>query len=151
MIDIESETLVPVGDVPRSLPPRRSGRPLHVSTVYRWILRGVRGIRLEAIRIGGTTYTTVEAIQRFSDRLTTPAVSGSVITPVTISARRKQIKDAAMHAAAILAGRDTHCGHERTAMGRCTLSRPRSEPALGHRPEGIQSNTQHHSRVDGPP
>lgn len=69
MIDAASETLVPLRDVPRLLPPRPSGKRLHISAVYRWTLRGVRGIRLETTKIGGTTYTSREAIQRFSEGL----------------------------------------------------------------------------------
>ena len=61
MIDIDTEEFVPVDAVPDRLPPRRSGREIHESAVYRWIQRGIRGVRLEAIKLGGRTYTSVEA------------------------------------------------------------------------------------------
>ena len=73
MIDVASENLVPLRDVPRCLPLRPNGKRLHISAVYRWTLRGIRGVVLETVRIGGTTYTSREAIQRFSERLTGPA------------------------------------------------------------------------------
>ena len=38
---------------------------VHVSTVWRWIVRGVRGHRLAAGYIGGQKFTTRQAFQRF--------------------------------------------------------------------------------------
>jgi hypothetical protein len=47
----------------------QTGRTPATSTMWRWVLRGVRGgIRLESFRVGGTTYTTREMVQRFIDR-----------------------------------------------------------------------------------
>jgi hypothetical protein len=71
-IDLTTESpLVRLGDVPdlRCLPRRRRGRKLHKSTPFRWANPGVRGIRLEVIRVGGTLCTTVPALQRFFERL----------------------------------------------------------------------------------
>jgi hypothetical protein len=34
--------------------------------------RGIKGVRLDAIRIGGTTYTSREALQRFALPAVTP-------------------------------------------------------------------------------
>jgi hypothetical protein len=53
-----SETRIPINTLAREL-------SVHVSTVWRWTLRGVRGHRLERITIGGRTYTTREAFERF--------------------------------------------------------------------------------------
>lgn len=71
IIDLNHETLLSVAEVPRRLPSRPGGRRVHISAVYRWIRRGVRGVRLEAIRVGGTMYTSVEALERFAQRLST--------------------------------------------------------------------------------
>lgn len=60
MIDLANETSIAVGDTPAVCP----GKP-HKSTVWRWVLKGVRGIRLETIVVGGKRYTTIEAIERF--------------------------------------------------------------------------------------
>ena len=47
----------------------QTGRTPATSTMWRWVLRGVRGgIRLESFRVGGTSYTTCEMVQRFIDR-----------------------------------------------------------------------------------
>ena len=69
VIDISTETLIPLRDAPRHLPARPNGKRVHVSACYRWTSRGVCGVRLEAIKIGGSTYTSIEALQRFAERL----------------------------------------------------------------------------------
>lgn len=46
----------------------------HSSTRHRWALKGVRGVRLETVVIGGRRYTSSEAIQRFINRLSTPVI-----------------------------------------------------------------------------
>jgi len=74
MIDIHSENLINLRTAATLRPSGRNGRPTHVSTVFRWIQRGVRGVRLEAVRIGGSMYTSREALQRFVDRLTASPV-----------------------------------------------------------------------------
>ncbi len=74
-IELKSETLLSVADVPRCLPSRPGGRRVHVSAVYRWIHRGVRCVRLEAVRVGGTMYTSEEALERFARRLSQSSTS----------------------------------------------------------------------------
>lgn len=64
MIDLLNEQVLTIPEAAKRLPGRR-GKPIHVSTVYRWIQTGVEGIRLEAARMGGTMVTSVEALQRF--------------------------------------------------------------------------------------
>jgi len=69
MIPIHEENLLPIREVPAELPARHNGKRVHPSTVYRWTKIGVRGIRLECVGIGGRTYTSIEAIQRFGECL----------------------------------------------------------------------------------
>ena len=79
MIDISAEQLLTLPQAARVRPHGRLGRPTHPSTVYRWISRGARGgagvVRLEGVRIGGSWYTSREALQRFADRLTEKAAT----------------------------------------------------------------------------
>ena len=70
MINIMTEQIVTMVQAARLKPAIRQGRPTNISTLYRWASRGLRGVRLEVVRLGGATYTTVEALQRFADRLT---------------------------------------------------------------------------------
>ena len=46
---------------------RREG--VHISTVWRWVLRGVRGHRLEVLRIGYRAYVTEPSWRRFAARI----------------------------------------------------------------------------------
>lgn len=44
-----------------------TGQKPHVSTLWRWCLKGCKGIRLESICIGGKRFVTAAAIERFID------------------------------------------------------------------------------------
>lgn len=70
MHDSSSPTsdLIPLIEVP-SLLPRRAGRAMHVSTVYRWAQQGVAGVRLNTCRIGGLLFTSRHSLDAFIDRL----------------------------------------------------------------------------------
>ncbi len=70
---------------------RREG--MAVSTVWRWTLRGVRGVKLETFSVGAKRCTTGEAFGRFVDA-TTAAAQG-----VTAPARTNRRRDAAIRAA----------------------------------------------------
>ena len=67
-IDISGEQILTLTQAAKSLP----GRP-NISTLWRWYTQGVRGCRLETVMIGGRRYTSVQALQRFADRLSRPA------------------------------------------------------------------------------
>jgi len=56
-----------------------TGKVPATSTMWRWTLKGVRGgVRLECFRIGGTTYTTPEMLQRFINRTSQGVVAANV-------------------------------------------------------------------------
>ena len=63
-ISVEHDRLIPLRNTP-SYVQKFTGRRVHLSTVFRWRLRGIAGVTLETISIGGQTYTTVEAILAF--------------------------------------------------------------------------------------
>jgi len=65
MISWREEELLSLTDAAKQLPGRAGGKRPHVSTLYRWVLKGMRGVRLEALPMGGMLYTSVEALQRF--------------------------------------------------------------------------------------
>ena len=83
-IDLSREKLIPFGQLARSLPRRRSGRPISPSTIHRWRSNGLKGIRLEAVRVGGAWHTTEDAFKRFVAKLTAEAVSYTHLTLPTI-------------------------------------------------------------------
>jgi hypothetical protein len=69
VIDVNREQMVTLSQLARRLPRRRMERPVHPATIHRWRCPGVRGIRLECVRIGGIWHTSLEAYQRWVDRL----------------------------------------------------------------------------------
>ncbi len=64
MIDIDHETMRLLTQAAKDVP----GRP-SISTLMRWASKGIRGVTLETVLIGGRRYTSVEAIGRFVRRL----------------------------------------------------------------------------------
>ncbi len=68
MIDLSSEHVFPVKDAPKHIP----GRPSSAA-VWRWVLYGLRGVKLESALIGGRRFTSTEAVQRFADARTAAA------------------------------------------------------------------------------
>jgi hypothetical protein len=72
VIDIHDDQLLTPAQAASLRPSGRRGRPTHPSTIYRWMKFGVRGVRLDSVRIGGSLYTSREAFQRFADQLTNP-------------------------------------------------------------------------------
>lgn len=102
MIDIAKEQLVRMSQVPRLLPPGPSGNRVHVSAVYRWALHGVRGVKLEAIRIGVATYSSHEALQRFAEHLSRPRDDPQEVKSPSPLYRQRQIDQAARRVDEIL-------------------------------------------------
>lgn len=92
MIDIGHEQLVSLRDVRKLLPARSNGKRIHISAVYRWVQRGVGGTRLEVIRVGGTTYTSREALQRFAS----PPAEQCQVANLNSATRQRQI-DRTLH------------------------------------------------------
>ena len=72
------EQCLSFGQAARQLPnvrgARATGKGVHPITLWRWAKRGLNApdgqkVRLEIVRIGGTNCTSLEALQRFFDRL----------------------------------------------------------------------------------
>lgn len=88
-IDVFEEQVVSLSEAAKRLPNIRNGKKPHLCTLFRWAQAGklandgVR-IRLEIIQLGGTKCTSLEALQRFFDRLTGDQ---QLVTPPTISQR----------------------------------------------------------------
>ncbi|MCH7727048.1 MAG: DUF1580 domain-containing protein [Planctomycetes bacterium] len=80
------EGLLPLAEAAKILP-RRRGRKVATSTLYRWAKRGLRGVCLEVVQVGGTTCTSRSALQRFFNRLTAAA------RPKTPTMDDRQIED----------------------------------------------------------
>ena len=80
-INVSNEHLITFAELAKSLPRRRGDRPVHLATIHRWRSRGLKGIRLEGVRVGGAWHTSREAFRRFTERLTALVTSGEVSPP----------------------------------------------------------------------
>lgn len=69
MINLTDETVLSLTGATQYLPRRRVGKRPHVATLYRWAQSGCRGVKLETLQVGGTMCTSLEALQRFCERL----------------------------------------------------------------------------------
>ena len=80
---------------------RAPGKP-HIATIWRWAMKGVRGVRLESFCCGAKRLTSVEALERFVCR-TTEAAGGTLSDEATESSRKREIAkaEAACEAAGI--------------------------------------------------
>jgi len=94
--DLTLEPPIPLSQVVKLpwIPRRRRGRKLHISTVFRWVRPGVRGVRLECIRFAGTLVTSEAALKRFFAALTVadPRCVQAPTTPPSSPAARSRAK-----------------------------------------------------------
>ena len=97
MIDVLSEDLIRLADLPSRLPRTRKGKQVHHNSVYRWWAKGVAGIKLETIIVSGERFTSAEAVQRFFAEQTAARHAASSNPPAkqqTAAARRRFDHDA---------------------------------------------------------
>lgn len=92
-IDIENDTLVLV----RAEAKRRTGKNPSPATQWRWIRKGCRGVKLEAVQCFGAWYTTATAFSRFIQGMTQAALESS-----ESPAERSEETTAALKAAGVL-------------------------------------------------
>jgi hypothetical protein len=92
-IDIHAEHTVSLREACELLPRRRAGKKPAIETLYRWSLRGCRGVRLETVQIGGTRCTSREALQRFFDALTERAdgANSATLPPTGCKQRLREL------------------------------------------------------------
>lgn len=65
---LASENLLTFNDLSKALP-IVGGKRIHQSTLWRWALRGCRGVRLETLRLGARYMSSVEAVHRYGERV----------------------------------------------------------------------------------
>ena len=102
MIDTSREHLIRLSQLPAPAIPGRANKPINPSTLRSWCVAGVRGIRLESVKIQGKHWTSIEAWNRFFQavmaaatattwRGTTPLVVGSRTYRRQIQALREEV------------------------------------------------------------
>ena len=96
MFDPAVEPPIRLDEIPRRvawLAGTRPGKKLSFSTLWRWATKGIRGHRLEVLRVGGALCTSEAALKRFFAKLTAPPAppGGSTLTPsARVGARRAE-------------------------------------------------------------
>ena len=97
MIELGKEELMTLTKATRLVPRRRGERLTHVSTLHRWATRGLRGVRLETVQVGGSKCTSREALDRFFSALSQAASAADDATPpcrpVRAAAMRSALRD----------------------------------------------------------
>jgi len=88
MIDPNIEHVVTFVEGARSL----KRRP-HVATLWRWRAPGIRGVKLESMMYGGRRVTSLEALDRFFERVTA-AADGAPARAETPRQRERQVERA---------------------------------------------------------
>jgi hypothetical protein len=101
-INVQTESIVSLTEATKLLP-RRNGKRAAISTVWRWCRKGIKGVRLEYIRVGRNIATSREALNRFyealaqADRLSEQSPELSIPKPdwpQTDAARRASLEAA---------------------------------------------------------
>jgi hypothetical protein len=88
-INVQDEQVISLREACGLLPRRRAGKKPAIETLYRWSLRGCRGIKLETVQVGGTRCTSREALQRFCDALTAAAGTSTASVAQAVDCRRR--------------------------------------------------------------
>jgi hypothetical protein len=87
-IDLQRDQYLSLAQAAALLP----GRP-HISTLHRWRTRGVRGVRLSTILIGGQRRVALTELHRFIETVTELANHGT--TTVSLSQGRRRSRESA--------------------------------------------------------
>jgi hypothetical protein len=107
-ITSESCPYLSLAQASRLIPPTKGDRPVHTSTITRWIVAGVRSgngniVRLKARKFPGGWKVSPDALEEFLDELTRAALSveGAPTLPDPSKHRQKEIQRAENEAALI--------------------------------------------------
>jgi Protein of unknown function (DUF1580) len=99
-IIVVEESVFPLAELPDHLP-LKNGKKVHRSIGFRW-RHGLRGVCLETVRCGGALHTSVEALQRFFDRLSAlDATTTTAVTGTIPAGRRKAVERAEQELASL--------------------------------------------------
>lgn len=68
----------------------RFGRRPNVATIWRWAVKGVRGVRLQTISLGRYRYTTAGALETFIDQTSSVSLETNATVDVSRQAMPSQ-------------------------------------------------------------
>jgi hypothetical protein len=92
-IDIHKEQLLTLEQAARCFPGR-----VAPSTLWRWYRKGVRGIRLDTVVVGGKRLTSTQALERFAEASTaaSAAAAAGTTSPERDPSTTRQLKAAGL-------------------------------------------------------
>lgn len=95
MVDVKKEKLIPLYKVPKFdwMPRHDDGTPYAAQAVHNWAVRGIRGVRLEILNVGGIRHTTEEAVLRFFEKITVPIQRPQSVTPAEARRAHQSAKE----------------------------------------------------------
>ena len=93
MIDLSNEEVLSLSDAARALPSVH-GRRIHPSTLWRWARKGIKGQRLEYLRIGRAIVTTRRALNDFAARLAAADAAPGISPTLPQQSTRRPRSDA---------------------------------------------------------
>src|SRR5580698_1192583 len=96
-IEPRSNELIPLSRVPnlRWLPRRRRGAKLSYTCLWRWATKGVSGVVLQTVRVGGTPCTTESDLRQFFVDVAAAKRGGKQAQTIRTPARRAREIEAA--------------------------------------------------------
>jgi hypothetical protein len=106
---LNGEQLYSFTAIAPKIPGHRGNAHTNASTVFRWVTRGVRTasgevVKLEAVRLGTSWKTSLEAVARFSAKLTEAATATPSSAPVATPKQYKRAADKASREADAIFG-----------------------------------------------
>jgi hypothetical protein len=92
-LDPNCEKLRPLNEYTKRIPSTRPGKKLSRSTLWRWVLHGRRGVKLQTFVLGSGRYTSDAEVMKFSYKLTLLTRSGSQKGPAVVKsgANKEQV------------------------------------------------------------
>ena len=99
MIEFEKERILSFCQAARVVAHARGGS-VHVSSLYRWAGKGLKGVRLEWIQVGGRRCTSHEALGRFIRAISSPCSQAT--TTETHLQRPKRDRDRILNSAKLI-------------------------------------------------
>lgn len=94
MRSIDPAKLRPLREITHELPPCTRGRPIHVSTLYRWAMKGKNGVRLHTVCIGRVRCTTLDALAEFfAESSGEPTSKGAAVPRGPSTTRRRELTE----------------------------------------------------------
>lgn len=92
---LQDEQIISFGEAARLIP-QVNGKSVHSTSVWRWARKGLRGVRLDCLRIGGRFCTSMEAVERFGKAMAElPTPNGNSAPPPARRRRRRRRRTAA--------------------------------------------------------